>query len=68
MRSHWAISRAEIFFFFYFFFAFAGDYTGRPIAEVNDAVLRRSPMVPYVEQKSPPQPLKVQAVLQDMLC
>ena len=30
-----------------FFFSFAGDYSGRPVVVMNEAVLRRSPMVPY---------------------
>ena len=30
-----------------FFFLFADDYTGRPVAVMNEAVLRRSPMAPY---------------------
>ena len=29
------------------FFSLAGDYTERPVAAMNEAVLRRLPMVPY---------------------
>ena len=31
--------------FFFFFFSFAGVYTGRPVVVLNEAVIRRSPMV-----------------------
>ena len=30
----------------FFFFSFAGDFTGRPVVAMNEAVLRRPPMVP----------------------
>ena len=33
---------------FFFFFSFAGDYTGRPVVVVNEAVLRpQTAYVPY---------------------
>ena len=40
-------NQSTFFFFFFFFFSFAGDYTGTPVKVMNEAVLRRSPMVPY---------------------
>ena len=56
---------------FFFFFSLAGDYTGRPVVVVNEAVLCRSPMVPYIVvasgQKSLLSPWWFKAVLQDML-
>ena len=32
---------------FFSFFSFTSDYTGRPVVVMNEAVLRRSPMVLY---------------------
>ena len=61
----------------FFFFSFAGDKTGRPVVVMNEAVLPQIAYGPvqlalhccclWPEVPSP-QPLMVQAVLQDMLC
>ena len=47
IRNNYDVSLWKSLFFIFFFFLFAGDYTGRPVVVMNEAVCLDPPQIAY---------------------